>query len=188
MKIIALLGSARKKGNTAAILGWVEEELCAMGHEVETITLNDKNINGCMGCAKCKDVPDRLGCIQQDDALPILEAMTHADAVLFASPLYFWGFSAQVKALLDRSYCLVTNYHKPDHSSLVEGQRHAFLITGGGLYENNADSVFTTLKRIRAFHKTKAAGEWFVEQCTTPEEMDPSLKIKAAAFAGNIVA
>jgi len=64
----------------------------------------------------------------------------------------------------------------------------AFLITGGGRYENNADSVFTTLKRIRAFHKTKAAGEWFVDQCTTPEEMDPSLKTKAAAFARKMVA
>jgi multimeric flavodoxin WrbA len=45
--------------------------------------------------------------------------MISSDAVLFASPIYFWGFSAQIKVLIDRGYSLVTNYHKPGHTSLM---------------------------------------------------------------------
>lgn len=58
MKVTTLLGSAKKKGNTATVLGWVEEELKASGHDVERIYLHNKAIKGCIGCAKCRDYPD----------------------------------------------------------------------------------------------------------------------------------
>ena len=51
MKALTLLGSAKKKGNTATVLGWVEEELQSQGHAVERIYLNNKTIGGCLGCA-----------------------------------------------------------------------------------------------------------------------------------------
>lgn len=49
MNVLTLLGSARKKGNTAAILKWVENELESSGHNIESIYLNSKQINGCTG-------------------------------------------------------------------------------------------------------------------------------------------
>ena len=61
MKIIGLQGSARKKGNTAKALGWLQEELAASGHDMETIYLSDKNLKGCLGCAVCKKTPDDIG-------------------------------------------------------------------------------------------------------------------------------
>ena len=122
MQITTLLGSARKKGNTATVLGWVEEELKSMDHDVERIYLNNKSIGGCLGCDKCGENPDEIACVQKDDAIDIMEKMIASGAILYASPIYFWGFSAQIKALIDRGYALVTNYHKPGWTSLLEGK------------------------------------------------------------------
>ncbi len=66
MQITALLGSARKKGNTATVLGWVEEDLISHGHAVERIYLNNKSIGGCLGCAKCREIPDVIACVQRE--------------------------------------------------------------------------------------------------------------------------
>lgn len=57
MNILMLQGGARKKGNTAFVLGLVEEELKKKGHEVTTIFLHGKNLNGCMGWGACKKSP-----------------------------------------------------------------------------------------------------------------------------------
>jgi multimeric flavodoxin WrbA len=118
MQVTTVLGSARKKGNTATVLSWVEEELKSLGHDVERIYLHTKSIAGCLGCAKCRENPDEIGCVQKDDAIDILQQMIKSDVTLFASPIYFWGFSAQLKALIDRGYALVTNYHKPGHNTV----------------------------------------------------------------------
>lgn len=187
MKIITLLGSSRKKGNTGTILHWVEEQLRTMGHEIESIYLETMDINGCLGCGKCKEAPDIIGCVRNDDALLILDKMIRAQAVVFASPLYFWGFSSQIKALIDRSYSLVVNYHQPDHFSLLEGQRQGLLITGGGPFENNAEPVFTAFERIRRYYKSKNAGELYIGPCTTPDKLGLSVKDKAVSFARNLV-
>ena len=123
MQITTLLGSAKKKGNTANVLGWVEEELKSLGHSVERIYLNNKSVKGCLGCSKCRENPDEIACVQDDDAIDIMGKMISSEAVLFASPIYFWGFPAQIKALIDRCYSLVINYHKPGHASLMETHR-----------------------------------------------------------------
>ena len=68
-----------------------------------------------------------------------------SDAVLFTSPVYFWGFTSQLKRLIDRGYALVTNYHQPGHTSLMENKRLGLLVTGADAYENNAEGQFTGL-------------------------------------------
>ncbi|BCS95724.1 hypothetical protein DSLASN_13560 [Desulfoluna limicola] len=187
MKVVTLLGSARKKGNTARVLGWVEEELKALGHEVERIELANKEIKGCLGCAKCKETPDAIACIQKDDAEGVLEKMIEADVTLFTSPAYFWGFTAQVKSLMDRSWSLVTGFHTPDHASLVEGQKQALLVTGGGQYDNNVEPLFTAFGRLQNFYKAVNAGELFIGGCTIDGTMPEDAKERAVAFARGIV-
>jgi multimeric flavodoxin WrbA len=186
MKILTLLGSARKKGNTATLLGWVEEELRSQGHEVTSIYLHGKNLNGCMGCGKCKEVPDDVGCVQKDDVPEILDLMVAADLVVFASPLYFWGVSAQLKAVIDRTYSLYTRFHEPDHASLLEGRRQALLVTGAGGWENNAEAAFTAFGRMQKPHKTIHSGTLYIGKCTIPADMDASVREQAAAFARQI--
>jgi multimeric flavodoxin WrbA len=187
MQITTLLGSAKKSGNTATVLGWVEQELKSLGHSVEHIYLNNKSINGCRGCAKCRETPDEIACTQADDAIGILERMTSSDVVLFASPIYFWGFSAQTKALVDRCYSLVTNYHKPGHTSLMEGKGIGVLVTGAGAYEENAECIFTAFDRIVDFFLARKCGELYVGGCTAPEELPEAVREKAVGFARSLV-
>jgi len=187
MKIVALQGSPRTESNTAKILSWMMEELQSLGHKVEIIRLAIKNINGCLACGKCKEEPLRVGCIQKDDAPEILEKMVDADLVIFASPLYFWGVTAQMKALIDRTYSLYVNYHQPNHASLVEGQRQVLLMTGGGGYDNNAEAAFTAFGRLQNPHMTANAGELFIGACSTPENLDDAVYEKAVSFARKIV-
>jgi multimeric flavodoxin WrbA len=181
------MGSARKKGNTATVLGWVEAELESMGHGVERIHLNDKTIAGCLGCARCKETPDAIACVQQDDAPVIMEQMIASDAVLYASPVYFWGFSSQIKTLIDRCYALVTNFHRPGHTSLMAGKRIGLLATGGGVYENNVEGVFTAFDRIAAFLMAEKSGELYVGQCTAPSTLPAGTREKAVELARSLV-
>lgn len=187
MKILTLQGGARKKGNTATILGWIEEELTAAGHEVQAVTLQDKNIKGCLACMKCKEKPEVVGCIQKDDAGELLESMVGADLVLFTSPLYFWGLAGPLKSFIDRTYSLYVDYHKPGHASLVEGQRQALLVTGAGPYDNNAEPVFTAFGRLQNPHMAVNAGELFIGGCTTSDQLGDDAKNQAIEFARKIV-
>ncbi|MFK5952864.1 MAG: flavodoxin family protein [Desulfobacterium sp.] len=187
MKVLTLQGGARKKGNTATVLGWVEEELTTMGHEVESVYLQNKDIKGCLACGKCKETMEGVGCIQKDDAIEILEKMVEADLVIFTSPLYFWGLAGPLKSLIDRTYSFYVDYHQPTHASLVKDQRQALLVTGAGPWENNAEATFTAFERLQSPHLAIPAGNLFISKCTTPENLDEAVKDQAKAFAQKIV-
>ncbi len=188
MRIITLLGSARKKGNTATVIAWVKDQLNTMGHDMDIVHLSTKKIHGCLGCGKCKEEPEKIGCIRNDDAPEIFEKMIQSDGILFASPLYFWGFSAQIKALIDRSYSLVNQYHQPDHNSLIEGRRISLVVTGGGDYNNNAEPVFTGFERISNYYKTRNVGQLYIGPCTSPDKLTTDSKSRAIEFARNMIA
>ena len=187
MQITTLLGSARKKGNTATVLGWVEEELVSLGHDVDRIYLNNKSISGCLGCAKCRENPDDIACVQNDDAIDIMGQMVSSDVVLFASPIYFWGFPAQIKALIDRGYSLVTNYHKPGHTSLMEGKRIGLLVTGADAYEQNAEGMFTAFDRIVDYLLAEKSDTMYVGECSVPDEIPDEVREKAVKLARSLV-
>lgn len=183
MIITSLLGSARKNGNTGTILGWVEGELETMGHEVQRIYLNSLSVHGCLGCGKCKEKPEAIACVQNDDAIGVLETMISSDVVLFASPLYFWGFSAQIKAVIDRSYALTVNYNRPGHASLMAGKRLGLLATGGGPFENNSEGMFAAFDRIVGFFLAQNQGELYVGGCTEPSELTDDVRQQAIGLA-----
>ena len=75
----------------------------AAGHAVEVISLRGKNIAFCRGCLACQT----LGrCVIDDDAVAITEKMQHADVIVFATPIYYYEMSGQLKTLLDRANAL----------------------------------------------------------------------------------
>lgn len=181
MNILLLQGGAKKNGNTAKVLEWVTQELIRLGHDVETINLHSKNLKGCMGCAQCKEILDAPGCIQRDDMTEILEKIVKSQAVVFSSPLYFWGVNAQLKSVIDRTYSLYTT--APEHTSLIEGQRQGLLMTGGGPFENNAAEAFTAFGRMQKYHKSVKAAELFVGGCSTPDKIADYVEGQAYEFA-----
>lgn len=104
-KVIALNGSARKRGTTVAMLDAFLEGLAEADPsvEVERVDLFDLDYKGCRGCMGCKLKRRKAnGCVQRDGATDLLARLREADGVVFASPIYFWELTAQLRALLER--------------------------------------------------------------------------------------
>ena len=175
MKITTLLGSPRLGGNTARVLGALEP-LLSRDHEVERVNVIERKVGGCLGCESCKAVKDAPGCVQEDEGNAVLEGLLGADAVVYATPLYCWGFTAQMKALVDRHYCLVKDYGTPDYRSLFEGKKTVLVVTCAGPEEGNADLVQSAFDRMNDYLKSRVIGKFIVPFCTTPDRMDSKAK------------
>ena len=100
MKIVIVNGSARKGNTLAAINAFVEG---AKGnHEIEIIQPDKLNIAFCKGCGACECYK---GCVDKDDTNPTIDKLAAADMIVFATPVYWWGISAQLKLVIDKCYC-----------------------------------------------------------------------------------
>ena len=188
MKVLSLYGGPRKRGNTAAVLGWVEEELRNTGHSIERVDVANLSFGGCTGCWACAEVTDAPGCVIEDDATSILYKMTQTDAILFASPLYAWGFTGQLKPFLDRCVCLVSGYGEPDYNSLIGGKRGGLIVTCAGPIENNADLIQGIYERIADYCQLAPVGNIIIPNCTEPDQLSEEVKNQAKAFAQKLVA
>lgn len=107
MKVVAVNGSPRKKGNTHELLEVAAKELRARGIEVESVSLAENEVKPCTGCERC--YKEAWDCPIEDDGVAVLKRMASADGLLVASPVYFGGVTAQLKALIDRSVMAYTN-------------------------------------------------------------------------------
>ena len=186
MKILTLLGSPRAKGNTATVLNSIEMEFTAQGYAVERINIPQKKIHGCLGCNKCRLEPDRISCVQKDDATDIFQKMISADLILFATPVYYWGMTAQLKALVDRTNALITNYGYPNQTSLIKNKPLAMLATGGGVYENNV-LLFKEFDKIIKALLARKTGELHIGECLEPKDITPEIKEKGTQFAKKLI-
>jgi multimeric flavodoxin WrbA len=103
MKVIAFNGSARKDGNTAALIRYVFEELEKEGLQTEMVQLAGEKIHGCRACFACFNKKNNK-CVFADDIVNnCIEKMIEADAIILASPVYFANMSSELKALIDRA-------------------------------------------------------------------------------------
>ena len=183
MKFVTVMGSPRKDGNTAKVLAWAAEELAEQGHEVDHIDIMDCRIAYCDGCFRCQNVAEGLGCVQEDDVNVIFQRMIEADGTILASPLYCWGFSAPLKALLDRGVCLVKRPGSEDEVYLLEGKRAGLLVTAGGPDEGNADLITETFKRYTEYLRCDPKGRLVVPYCRQGAELGPNVQVQARDFA-----
>ena len=178
MKVITILGSPKKNGNTARALDMLEENLISQGHEMERIHIIDYNIKGCMGCFACMGKNDEPGCILKDDAISVFERMISADAIVYASPIYAFDFTSQIKPLIDRHLCLIQDYGYPNQTSLIQGKRVALLITCGGSAEGNADLVQVIFDRsMDGMLKCNVVGKYIVPLSDAPDFTDRAREV-----------
>ena len=98
--IVILVGSMRKDGNTD-LLAQAFAEGARKNNTVEIISVADYKVNPCIGCNSCF-TRERNKCFQNDDMDEIYEKLRAADIVVVASPVYFYGISAELKAVIDR--------------------------------------------------------------------------------------
>ena len=182
MRIMTILGSPRRHGNTAKVLGWIEEQFRADSHEVDQVHILDQSVRGCGECMACKKGRTEL-CSIEDDANRLFRRMVKADLLLFAAPVFCWGFPAQLKALLDRMFCLMDFNGERTDVPRLHGKPIALLLTGGGEEADNADMVLRGFGHLVEYLKARPAGNLFVPGCTQPEVIGDDVKDQAVAFA-----
>jgi len=103
MKVVGVSGSARKNGNTAALLRAAFEPLSEAGVECELIELAGRTVAGCTACGVCRKKRDGRCHGRRDDGNEVIEKMAQADGILLGSPVYFADVTAEMKALIDRA-------------------------------------------------------------------------------------
>ena len=97
----------RQSGNTA-LLARSFADGAAKNNNVEIISAANYNVNPCIGCNSCFTCEGNK-CFQNDDMVHIYEKLRNADIVVIASPVYFYGISAQLKAIVDRLHTPMRN-------------------------------------------------------------------------------
>lgn len=101
MKILAVVGSPRKGGNTDLLMDSLIQGAREAGAEVERVFISDLDVNPCDNCDVCKSTGE---CIQEDDMTPLYDKLLESDVWVLGTPIYWWGPSAQLKAFIDRWY------------------------------------------------------------------------------------
>lgn len=100
-KVLGIVGSKRKNGNTAFLVNQALSQLASKDIQTECIYLSDYSISGCTGCEGCQTT---YKCIIKDDMQQLYPLIEEADAIIMGSPTYFYNVSSDVKTLIERLY------------------------------------------------------------------------------------
>lgn len=106
-RILVVNGSPKRTGNTARLVAWFSEGARLRGARVETVRAAEiaSRSNGCTSCRACQK-SGVFECVIRDGVHDVLKKMAGADTIVFATPLYFYGPSAQLKLIIDRMFSL----------------------------------------------------------------------------------
>lgn len=103
MKILVLTGSPRKNGNSKTLADNFIKGATEAGHEIVRFDAAQKDVHPCIACNSCgMNGP----CVFKDDFEFVRKHIADADMVVFATPMYYFGFSAQLKTVIDRFYAI----------------------------------------------------------------------------------
>jgi multimeric flavodoxin WrbA len=150
MKVIAFFGSPRKDGNTELLLKEAVRAIEEAGLNVHVFNLNLMNISPCQNCGGCDDTGI---CIIEDDMSQIYDAIRAADRIILASPIFFFGVSAQAKVMIDRCQCFWCEKYllKKPIPEGEHGRKGLLLLVGGMKKEIGIQCAGATAK---AFFRT----------------------------------
>ncbi len=112
MNVLGIVGSKRKRGNTAALIKEAIRPFEEAGDTCEIINLGSLSFDGCHGCEACATTNR---CVIKDDMQPLYKKIREADALVLGSPTYFYDMSSDMKKFIERCYCFCT-FHKDDRS------------------------------------------------------------------------
>lgn len=164
MKILVILGSPRKNGNTETLVKTILDGACSAGltGDIEYIFLEGfKNLHGCRSCSSCASTGE---CVIRDDMTELYGKMDAADILFLVTPVYFYGPSSQMKTFMDRFqarwYRKYILKQQPQND-----KRFGFLISLGA---TKGEKLFDAIKMIvKNFFDTvhfPYSGEFFVRR------------------------
>ncbi|MDD5399366.1 MAG: flavodoxin family protein [Dehalococcoidia bacterium] len=147
MKLLCISGSPRRGGNTDRLLNEAIIGAAGMGAQIKHIVLADLDIAPCAHCDGCIQTGGR--CVIEDDMQQIHADIREYDRFILASPIYFMGLTAQVKAMIDRCQALwvIKNLLKlPVGLNKGTARRGAFISVGATSYSNLFTGSIVTMK------------------------------------------
>ncbi len=160
MKVLGIMGSPRIKGNTDLLLDEALRGAQSQGAEVEKLVVDKLNIAPCREYYRClKDG----NCAIRDDMDDIYPKLLDADRVIVASPIFFYGLTSQVKALIDRSQAIWARKYVLKQNLPDSGRKGAFIAVGATRGEKLFDGSILTVKY---FFKT--IGVKYVDELLIP--------------------
>lgn len=175
MKNILVISSSLRRGsNSEALASEFARGAADAGNTVETITLRDNTINFCRGCLACQKTQK---CVISDDARAIVAKMHDADVIAFASPIYYYEMSGQLKTLLDRANPLYPSDYR---------FRDIYMLTSAAEDEPGTPerAVSGLTGWIDCFEKARLAGTVFAGGVNSPDEIKGHPALAEAYSAG----
>ncbi|KAB3531510.1 flavodoxin family protein [Alkaliphilus serpentinus] len=190
IKVLAIMGSPRKKMNNDTLLDNFLLGLKEKSEEVEIERINaaDLNIAGCTACDACSH---KLGCVIKDDMKGLIEKFNDANMIIVTSPLYFNSITAQLKALIDRNQVIWSSKYALKNSLIDRNKvRFGFVLITGGAKEqpyglSAVEPIFDLFFRSV---NTEYKGNFFISNVDEkPVYEDKEVQHKARAFGESLV-
>ena len=176
--ILILLGSAREDGNSTRLAFAFADAACARGHQVQSIRVPALDLAPCDGCDECW-TPATTPCVHRDDMDSVYPVVRKADVIAFATPLHFYTWSAPLKTLIDRFYCLA-----PGRKHGLRHLQTLLLATAADRSLGAFDGLQATYRRVARFMQWKSIGEVLVPGI--PAEGNISRRPRALALAATL--
>jgi multimeric flavodoxin WrbA len=188
-KILILNGSPKKNGNTAELVTWFAEGARSKGAEVEVIRASRlrHTANGCTSCRICQTKRE-YECVIDDAARGVLKKMAKADIIVFATPLYFYGPSAQLKLIIDRMFSLYKWDNTTDtFESPMRGKTMVLLLSA---YENIGLDIVEKSFKLIADYSDMRFKSFLVPNARESGDIAGirGIRTRVVAFAGSVVA
>lgn len=169
--VLVIASSLRKKGNSNTLAKAFLQGAKESGHDSELLYLSDYKINFCQGCLACQTTHQ---CVINDDVIKILEKIKKADVLAFASPLYFYEMSGQLKTLLDRT--------NPLYGSDYNFKDIYLLVSGAEKHQEAIEGIVKGLSGwIECFEKTNLAGVVFANGVTDLDDINEHVALTKAS-------
>lgn len=150
-KILAVVGSPRKGGNTDLLVSRIAEGAWAADAQVEVVRLGELRIRECDGCHACwKGRP----CSKKDDMVGIYPKIAASDVLVFGTPVYWYGPTALLKVFIDRFVYFNCEANRP----MIRGKRAAVAIVLEETHEQTWRPVVEFFERSLAYLEMKPAG------------------------------
>ena len=176
-KVLVVSSSPRKNSNSEALALAFAEGAREAGHEVEFVSLRGKRISFCQGCFVCQE---KQRCVFRDDADEICQKALAADVLVFATPIYYYEMSGQLKTLLDRLNPLF-----PSDCAFTD----VYLLTAAAEDEASVPerAVSGVEGWIECFERARLAGTVFMGGVTAAGEKPAHPALETARLMGSRV-
>jgi multimeric flavodoxin WrbA len=152
--VLVLLGSPRKRGNSAILAETIAKGAKSVGARVETLYIHGMKIAPCKSCYACQK-PNSKGCSIKDDMQAVYKKLMEADAWVIASPVYWFTVSAQTKLWMDRCFALL-----PRAGDAFGGKRIAIAMSYGDSdpYKSGCVNAIRTFQDAFGYVQARISG------------------------------